>query len=38
MYNVYVFTKKNVCIYPLPSIHNTSLLSAYFELDSRECV
>jgi hypothetical protein len=25
------------CIYPLSRIHNTSLTSAFFELDSREC-
>jgi hypothetical protein len=38
---MYVFTKKNVYKYlyinPLPRIHNTSLISAYFGLDSREC-
>jgi hypothetical protein len=38
MYNMYVFAKKiKVCIYPLSRIHNTSLISAYFGLDSREC-
>jgi hypothetical protein len=26
-----------VFIYPLSRIHNTSLISAYFGLDSREC-
>jgi hypothetical protein len=25
-------------IYPLPRIYNTSLVSAYFGLDKRECV
>jgi methionyl-tRNA synthetase len=33
---MYVFTKKK-CIYPLSRIHNTSLIRAYFGLDSREC-
>jgi hypothetical protein len=28
---------KQVCIYPLSRIFNTSLISAYFGLDSREC-
>jgi hypothetical protein len=39
MYNMYVFTKKSieVCIYPLSRIHNTSLISASFGLDKREC-
>jgi hypothetical protein len=38
MYNVYLFTKKciEVCIYPLSRLHNTSLISAYFGLYSRE--
>jgi hypothetical protein len=27
-----------VCIYPLSRIQSTSLISAYFGLDSRECV
>jgi hypothetical protein len=29
--------KKEVYIYPLSRIHNTSLISAYIGLDSREC-
>jgi hypothetical protein len=33
---LYVFTKKK-CINPLSRIHNTSLISAYFGLDRREC-
>jgi hypothetical protein len=39
MYNMYVFKKKciSVCINPLSRIHNISLKSAYFGLDSREC-
>jgi hypothetical protein len=40
MYNMYEFTKKKciqVFIYPLSRIHNTSLISAYFGLDNREC-
>jgi hypothetical protein len=40
MYNMYVFTKKDVYKYyinPLSRIHNTSFISAYFGLDSREC-
>jgi hypothetical protein len=37
--NIYVFTKLCiiVCIYPLSRIHNIGLISASFELDSREC-
>jgi hypothetical protein len=39
MYNMYVFTKRNVFefINPLSRIHTTSLISAYFGLDDREC-
>jgi hypothetical protein len=35
IYNMYVFTKQ--IINPLSRIHNTSLISAYFGLESREC-
>jgi hypothetical protein len=35
MYNMYVFTKKKLGMY-LSRIHNTSLISAYFGLDSSE--
>jgi hypothetical protein len=41
MNGMYVFTKKkyiSMYIYPLSRIHNTSLASAYFGLDKRECV
>jgi hypothetical protein len=35
---MYVFTKKMyICINPLSRIRNTSLISAYYGLDSREC-
>jgi hypothetical protein len=41
MDNMYAFTKKVnkylISINPLSRINNTSLISAYFELDSREC-
>jgi hypothetical protein len=39
IYNMNVFTKKctKVCINPLSRIRNTSLISAYYGLDSREC-
>jgi hypothetical protein len=38
-YNMYVFTKQSiyVSINPLSRFHNTSLISSYFGLDSREC-
>jgi hypothetical protein len=41
MYNMYIFTKKkniSMHINPLSRIHNTSLVSAYFGLDKRECL
>jgi hypothetical protein len=40
MYIMYVFTKTmyvSMYLLPLSRIHNTSLISAYFGLDSREC-
>jgi hypothetical protein len=38
MYNIYKkYVHKYLCIYPLSRIYNTSLISAYFGLDSREC-
>jgi hypothetical protein len=39
MYSMYVFANKGISmyIYPLSRIHNTSLVSAYFGLDTREC-
>jgi hypothetical protein len=38
IYNKYVFTKNCIkYINPLSRIHNTSLISAYFGLDCREC-
>jgi hypothetical protein len=40
MYSMCVLTKKkykSMYIYPLSGIHNTSLISAYFGLDKREC-
>jgi hypothetical protein len=36
MYNIYVF-QKYMYIYQLSRIHNTSLVSAYFGLNKREC-
>jgi hypothetical protein len=38
---MYVFTKTkyiSIYIYPLSRLHNTSLVSAYFGLDKRECL
>jgi hypothetical protein len=40
-YSMYVFTKKKYTssvIYPLSTNRNTSLISAYFGLDKRECL
>jgi hypothetical protein len=34
---IYLQKKMNICINPLSRFHNTSLISAYFGLNSREC-